>query len=217
MTKKHLAGLTTGLLLFGMATMANANLVTNGSFETGNFIADANNTMSLSVGSTQITGWSVVSGELAWINTLNPWSVGASDGTFFLDITGYHDYLPYGGIEQNIPTIIGQTYALSFDLGSSNLWGRPASILASAGSVAATFTSALTGGNSDWERFILPFTANSTLTTISFVGTKGVYYIGLDNVSVTTQTASVPEPSTMFLLGTGMAGLVGSRARRKKK
>jgi len=29
--------------------------------------------------------------------------------------------------------------------------------------------------------------------------------------------ASVPEPTTMLLFGTGLAGLAGSRIRRKKK
>ena len=42
--------------------------------------------------------------------------------------------------------------------------------------------------------------------------------LGLDNFSVSSTTSSpVPEPATMLLFGTGLAGLVSSRVRRKKK
>ncbi len=36
-------------------------------------------------------------------------------------------------------------------------------------------------------------------------------------LKVTATIAPVPEPATMFLIGTGIAGLVGTRLRRKKK
>src|SRR5664280_769576 len=75
-----------------------ATLVTNGSFETGAFVANLDDTMQLSVGSTAMTGWTVVVGGLAWIGPGNPFGLSASDGSYFLDLTDYRDHIPYGGV-----------------------------------------------------------------------------------------------------------------------
>ena len=46
------------------------------------------------------------------------------------------------------------------------------------------------------------FTASGP-TTISFTGSQGAKYIGLDNVTV----SSVPLPPAVLLLGSGLVGL----------
>ena len=55
----------------GVATSSQANLLTNGSFESGAFVNQGNDTMSLAPGSTVITGWTVVTDTTAWIGAAN--------------------------------------------------------------------------------------------------------------------------------------------------
>jgi hypothetical protein len=208
MKKKLFTGLVIGLLVLGMAEVVSAYLITNGSFEAGSFIPNTDNAMSLPVGSTQIVGWTVMNGEIAWINTPNSWGIIGSDGNFFLDLVGYHDSAPYGEVSQIITSTVGQRYTLSFDLGtdqSNPLFSGPISVLASAGNTSQPFVFNPTGNGSQWQTFSLDFVATSPNTPISIVGTGGKNYIGLDNVSV----APVPVPSTMLLFGTGLIGLAG--------
>ncbi len=204
-----------GLLVFGMAEMVSASLITNDSFELGNFTDSYGNGMSLPVGSTQITGWTVVNAETAWLNTPNIWGLAASDGAFFLDLTGYHNSSPYGGVSQTITTTIGQQYTLSLDLGTGqpNQWVTgPISVVASAGSTSRSFT--LDPG-SQWQTFSFDFTADAAITPVTIIGTVGYQYIGLDNVSIDANP--VPIPATLLLLGSGIGALAGTRIRKKNK
>ena len=201
--------------LLGISQTSQANLITNGSFETGAFVPNFQDTMSLPTSSTAMTGWSVINDTLAWIGPTNPFGLTASSGNFFLDLTDYDNMAPFGGVTQTVTTVAGLAYQLSFDLGSSDLYGRPSAILAGAGSTSAIFTGALAGGNSDWQSFILPFTANSTSTIISLTGSNGQIYIGLDNVAVNAMVAPVPEPTSLIMMLTGL-GVLGFMARRKR-
>ena len=219
MKKKILAGVAMGLMVLGIAGMASASLITNGSFEVGSFIPNAHNAMSLPVESTQIIGWTVMNGGIAWINTPNHWGIIGSDGNFFLDLTGYHDSAPYGEVSQTITSTVGQQYTLSFDLGtdqSNPLHSGPISVLANAGNTSQPFTFNPTGSGSQWQTFSLDFVATSDSTSVSIIGTGGKYYngyIGLDNVSVTP----VPVLTTILLFGSGIVGLASSRICKIKR
>jgi uncharacterized protein (TIGR03382 family) len=214
MKRTHLARLTLLAALALGAAGAQANLLVNGSFEDGAFVDEGNDIMSLAAGSTTITGWTVISDTTAWVGAANPFQVMPNNGVRFVDLTDYAAGGPFAGMQQTVATVVGATYLLSFDLGSSNLYGQPSAITASAAGSEQTFTSPTTGGsNNDWEIFSLAFTAVSGTTTVSLQGQTGLLYIGLDN-AVLIQTA-VPEPATgaLALLGVGALAAVVRRRR----
>lgn len=207
-------GVRTAILpLLGLALLATpgraANLLVNGSFEDGAFVPDGNGAMSLFPSSTTMTGWTVISNELAWIKS-GSFGVTAPDGDKFLDLAGYHDSAPYGGVEQSIATGVGSVYLLEFEIGTFDSAGVAKSVFASAGDASATLSGISTSFASEWHYVSLQFTAIAAATQISLVGTgSGGTYIGLDNVSVTLIRAAVPEPSTAVLAAFGLAAIAG--------
>lgn len=199
------------MTMLSAVAVASANLLTNGSFETGNFVPNGDNTMLLSNGATNIAGWVVAGDSIAWIGPTNPFGLLASDGDYFLDLTDYPVGGPYGGIGQTFATNSGWTYKVQFDLGTRLTYGGSSSLRVSAAGDTQDYTEAANGDSSprwDTEQFI--FVANSNMATLSFLGIDPSHaYIGLDNVVV---EALVPEPGSLAVLGLGAFGLL----RRKK-
>jgi len=206
---------------------AHAQLITNGSFEAGNFTGtnpqSAAGSTQLFTGATNITGWTVVNAELAWLQNSNPYGIVASDGVRTLDLTGYHDASPYGGVSQTIATTAGSIYNLSFDIGAYA--GSSAGVTASAGALSQNFIFSALGGGASYQYGTqsLNFTAGAgttTLITLTGSSTSHGDNIGLDNVKVTlvSGSAGAPEPGTFPLLGMGLtvgAGIVGTVRCRK--
>ena len=217
-------------IFMGLATLAAApahaqNLLQNGSFELGTFANNGTGTDSLPLGSTALPGWTTTNAELAWLINGNNYGIATPYGSYFLDLTGYHDSAPYSGVTQTIATTAGQTYHFSFALGvdqGDTRYSGPVSATATVGDVSQTFTLTPDPNNqfNQWQTFGYDFTGRDTSTDVRIIGisTAGGQYIGLDNVSVTSNANPVPEASTTVSLGLllllGAGGLVA--AKRKK-
>lgn len=202
-----------------LAHPAAANLVTNPSFENGNFsFADGRDTEFVYPGSSYITGWTVIGASGAyidWIGPTNPYGLTASQGSYFLDLTGDNSWSPLAGVQQSFSTVPGSQYTLTFDLGSSsNYSGGQVSVQVSAGDQSdVSFTSTNNGSQTNlWQTETLDFDATSPTTTLTIMGTLGYQYVGVDNVDV-EGASPLPEPASITMLIAGTAGLLLRRRR----
>lgn len=192
----YLIGLVTIVLLCGTASAT--NLLVNGSFENGTYTFGGDGAQNVAPGDSTITGWSVINKSIAPILNTNTYSILPQDGTISLDMQGYFESFPYGGVQQTISTQAGNQYRLSFWIGVQNSLGigmGPAGVMATAGATSQTFTNTLTGAGNQWQQFTMDFTAAGAQTTITLSGqsTQGGAYIGLDNAAVEILAAgSIP-------------------------
>jgi choice-of-anchor C domain-containing protein len=190
----------------------------NGSFE--NASADPDGSfVTLVAGSAQITGWTVVSGNIDYIGAY--WM--ASNGARSLDLVGNQNV---GGIEQTFDTVPGVTYLVLFDL-AGNPEGPPTikPLTVSAGTVIRSYTFDITGksrSNMGWTTKQLTFTASGLATTLSFVSdTTGLgccWGATLDNVRLQPLLlpAAVPLGWTLPLSGLLIIGVALLIFRRRQ-
>ena len=167
------------------------NLVTNGSFETGDF-----------------TGWNqtgleeVVSGPFAYYNS-------AQDGAFY---SVWGNVGSDGSISQSFADTAGQSYTFSFWFAANG--DNPSDFSAYwNGTQLLSLTNPTTGAV--WTEYTFSGLIGTGNDTITFNGGDDPSWMALDNISVTAQTGgTVPEPSSLLLLGSGVLGL-GGVIRRK--
>lgn len=186
------------LIAFGTSVFAHAdsNLVTNGSFETGDF-----------------TGWTV-SGDLTFTGVCD---VSTCPGGFAPQDGNYAAYFgPVGDtatISQMIATTPGDTYTLSFYL-ANPVGGTPNFFSVTFGNSTFSFTNF--GTAFGWQQFEMTTVATGDETSLSFTFRNDPSYWFLDNVTVSQAGGTVPEPGTLALFGSGVLGIAGL-ARRKMR
>lgn len=196
-------------------------LIVNGSFEDtgGGFVADSFGLMSLPPESRQIPGWTTVSAELAWVNNANTFGAATPFGTYALELTGYHDRAPFGGVSQTIPTVPGRVYRLSLALGSNTDYPgaggqKQVTVSSDAASTTLTFDPPGDPGN-EWHTVTTDFTASGAATPITITGlTANGIYLGLDNVSVVSQVAELRITSVELAAGILRLSFPGETGRR---
>jgi choice-of-anchor C domain-containing protein len=220
--KNFVAGLTIVALVIGFAGMAGAtNLIVNGSFENGNYYTPQ--WQRLFAGSTDLSNWTIGGVGVDWhVATdnpaLNPALTGhefgpAQDGSLVIDFHLDGDF--NGTISQTFATSAGTTYQVSFYLAGVDWFSNPRDIQVDVNGDTKIFSQAASDPlNLVWGIKEFQFNATGSTATLTFSCTDVDGYWGplLDNVSVEV----VPAPATMLLFGTGLAGLIASRLRRKK-
>ncbi|WP_380876043.1 hypothetical protein ACFB49_07090 [Sphingomonas sp. DBB INV C78] len=210
--------IVTGLLATLLAApAANAAVLINGSFELGDPQPATGSFNTLGVGNTDVTGWTVVSGSIDWINEY--WQ--AQDGTHSIDLAGNEP----GAIEQTIDTVAGQLYTVNYWLSGNPDGGdqaKQAIIAAIDGTtvVASSTITGLQGASRDDMQYLLntfQFTAAGATTTLRFTSNagEGAFGTALDAVSIAASGQNlVPEPSTWAMAMVGF-GVVGAAMRRR--
>ena len=188
--------LAVALLSFGTAVFADTFPVpiTNGSFETGDF-----------------TGWTQF-GDTSFNGVCQtstcPLNFAPYAGTYAAYFGPVGDT---GGIYQDISTVVGQEYTLTFFL-ANQAGGIPNFFEAQFGNADFTMTDFPVAFG--WTQFTLTDTATSTTTRLEFTFRNDPGYWFLDNLSATTQGGTTPEPGTFVLFGSGLLGVAGVIRRK---
>ena len=214
---KSLRPITALVLSLAATASASAQLIINGSFETP--LVPPGSYTNYGAGSTAITGWTVVGVDSSVISGTFMQSgitFQAQSGNQWLDIAGVTSNSNASGVTQNIATVVGQAYDLTFYVGSATGGGFffPATVdLAIDGGARMSYFNP-TGPSDmlDWKLFTVPFTATNATTNLTFFnGSAANNFISpLDNVSL---VPVVPEPSTAVF---GVIGIFVVALRRTR-
>ncbi len=244
MHPKSLAGLTVvGLALFG--SVAHADLITNGNFETSTY--NSSNQFGTGFGGQGVTGWTgnggyniyFTGGTATTVSANTQYNSGPNTGAeklysgpgmtgsgtvgaSFVALDG--DSGVRGGISQTISGLVaGQLYVLQFDWGAgqvqSRTGGTTEQFQVSLGS--QTFSTPVVSDPSQsftgWLHQAFTYTATSATEVLSFlsIGTPS----GLPPIATLDGVSlnAVPEPVSLSVLGAGLVSAGLFRRKRSRK
>jgi Protein of unknown function (DUF642) len=182
-TKKLIIAVFAAIVCFGGTV--SADIVTNGGFETGDF-----------------TGWTLGGNTDFVLTTEDPSFVYAG-----LWAAAFGEVGSPGTLSQELPTVAGSSYVLSFWLyGDGSV---PNEFAVSVGSTDLFDATNL--DLSGYTPFTFDFQATGPGTMLTFTTENANDYFFLDNISVN----SVPEPASLQLLAmSAAAGLLASHKKR---
>jgi hypothetical protein len=184
----------------GFASQASANLLVNGSFETGDF-----------------TGWTVNAGATVVQQSGGLGGYSAEDGNYYAALGNVG--LPLGTVSQSFTTTAGDSYTLTYYLASNGT--TPNEFRTDIN--GTTYFDQTNISTQPYTLYTYTFTATGSSSTLTFYERDDPNYLALDNVSVNLApvTAVVPEPSTLHpaglaaLLSLGYAWRQGRHRRRR--
>lgn len=208
-----------GLLLAAAGGGARADLINNGSFETP--VVPVGGGLNFGGGSTAITGWTVTGFDVHLLNGATVASgitFNAHSGDQWLDLSGSSSNSTANGVTQDVATVAGQDYLLSFYVGSAtdNVFFFPSTVdLSINGGARTSYTNPTAPSDQmNWLQFSTPFTATGAVTNLTFFngGSSTNYLSGLDTVTL----LAVPEPGSAALAGLAVLAVVwgGRRGRQ---
>jgi len=180
------------LVIVGIASEVRASqLIVNGGFETGN-----------------LSGWTLSGDPNVAVTTSFPHS-----GSFDLQIAARDGHAI---ISQTVATAPSTFYTLDYWLqnrdGGFNFFTAQWNGVNVPGSA---LTDASPFGYTEFTFHVLATSATSKVTFRGYHQSGNRYL--LDDISLTAEAATVPEPSTLMLLGTGLAACFGCSVVRRRR
>ena len=189
--------------MLALSLSAHGAAFSNGSFETGPSVTPGT-FITLNAVDTSITGWTVTSGSIDYIDT-GYWQ--AEDGTLSLDMSGNGP----GRIEQTFDTTPGHRYTVGFYLAGNTNCGSTIKDLdvGATGNPTGHYSFDVTGHSypsMGWQFETYSFVATGASTTLYFQSQESSSCgPALDNVSLTVET---PVPALSPAMGGVLALLL---------
>ena len=219
------------VIFAALAAQARANLITNGSFEEP--VVPVGGFTNFLAGSTAITGWTVVGVDSSVVSTSFKQlgiTFNAEQGNQWIDLAGVTSNSMSSGVSQTVATTIGDSYLLTFYVGSTTDAGHttffPSTVdLSIDGGARVHYTNTDTPPTTfvDWKLFTVDFMATSSTTNLQFLNgdASNNFVTALDNIQLVdvSSAAPVPEPSTLALSSVmfGVLGVAWSWRRTRRR